>query len=776
LSMKDKPYILEAYKLDYVFIDKNVHVVTVTERALQPTLNYLFINGITHSRPRRYPNEPKYYIYVVTDNDNELEKLENELKSIWEVNDISIKRNSAVVDTLDEYVKGDMVYRALRHYVYKKLGFRRGSGSKLYNPNMVIDSYKGDLNVYRAYVTGFDVLNNVSYLMLDAARKLEFMKTLADFEAQDPDIVNRLYWVKIQGSTVSFYIRHDFDWQRVNFDDAVKGKVMKTLEYIARTRFIPMNLDNIEISDRNDLIALVPRSGRLLQELHEGGLTYIIHGREVVLLPKSILTPVASLENIVRLLSANLEVKIAPTKRHNEIQELIGVLKSGVKTNTVNILVDSSPLRINIREVTLNELYLSFTSNRYQHQDVKDIAFRWNPYDKLKTIISSLEFYILHDKSSDKIANDIREELAKNLNMRPSIMKIDFKPDTLERTADYIADNTKERSGVILVIGPRSVNEREDKELRRVVERIFRSKGLFCWYVSTAIKKGDIVRVILNKVKVIMKELTTRLQLFSHKLLPLELLTTTGQVEIINGIVAMDATTVGIEETQLRVATILLLMNIHSGRYAIKTSIETSTRGENYVLAKTISRALDLISSTPTIIYINRARPEDVLDDLDEKEVEELLQKAIIIGATKTHTYPRILKNIGNNQYANPEIGVYYNLYTVNRRIQNLDAIISKYLAITTVAWSERIEGELTVKPTLLTIVAGRRYRVLDNLEKLIRYTVSLCVINNTSTWIHSLPWPLHRVDRILKNAHRLAEKDEDVLALLQKEEVVKTL
>jgi hypothetical protein len=41
--------------------------------------------------------------------------------------------------------------------------------------------------------------------------------------------------------------------------------------------------------------------------------------------------------------------------------------------------------------------------------------------------------------------------------MRPSIMKIDFKPDTLERTADYIADNTKERSGVILVIGPHSV-------------------------------------------------------------------------------------------------------------------------------------------------------------------------------------------------------------------------------------------------------------------------------------------------------------------------------
>ena len=117
-------------------------------------------------------------------------------------------------------------------------------------------------------------------------------------------------------------------------------------------------------------------------------------------------------------------------------------------------------------------------------------------------------------------------------------------------------------------------------------------------------------------------------------------------------------------------------------------------RGEDLALAETIRKNLNQVSQSPFIMYINRARPEDVLSNLEKKEIEELLQRAIVIGATKTHTYPRMLKvrDGDSNQYSNPEIGIHYNLYNMTKSIQGIDINISRCLAVTTAAHFENID------------------------------------------------------------------------------------
>ena len=314
----------------------------------------------------------------------------------------------------------------------------------------------------------------------------------------------------------------------------------------------------------------------------------------------------------------------------------------------------------------------------------------------------------------------------------------------------------------------------------RVLLRAFRFRNMFCWYISVSSrgrkgesgKKQDVSRMILNKLRVVMKELAIRLSLFPHKLLPLELVVDGGK-EVVNVVGAADATVVGLEKGQLRVGEALLIMNIADGKPIIETDAETSMQGEDAILAKLVRKALSYANDSRIVIYVNRARPEALLNYMDEAEAREVLSKAIIVGATKTHTYPRMLKAFGNS-FANPEITAYHHLNT--KELNNINAVISRYLAVTTSAWRESLEGGLTVKPTLITIVTSKEVANKQNIENILRYTITLCILNNTSTWIHSLPWPLHRVDKILKTAHRLAQTQNEIIATLKNKEIAKTL
>jgi len=775
----EESYILEAYKLNNKFHSSNAYTATVPEVVLQPLLNYLFVSEVTHSRPIRLLGEPLYAVYIVGD-ERDVSRVKGflkELSSELGLQDIELK-SAGPVDALDDGVKVDMAYRATRQYIYKRLGFRRGSGQKLYSVSSIVRSYDV-LNVHRAYVTGSDIINGYGYMFIDAARKLEFTATLKDLEAWIQDIVSRVQWVKIKDSSISFCIEPGTDFKKLGYP---RDKVIKTLRYIAKSRDTPVDPEKLSFSD-NDVVALTPKSTRLLQELHVRGCTATIGGKEVLFLPKNVLVPVASMDNISAVLHKSIELRIAPTARHKEIADLVQKLSSGIEVGAAFVALDPQPLRVAVEKIPLDKLYISIEGS--DDKGIRGVAFTWNPYELLKRAAGKLSIYILCDESdrvSRSIADKFYEVLHKQLNVSPQLLEVDF--SNIEEPAEFIAKNVKKagKLGVVLVIGSSAIGIEEDRELRNAVEKAFRFKGLFCWYISIIVrdrKEGKKLvdeRSLLSKLRVVMKELVIRLSLFSHKLQPLQLTASSGIAELFDVVAATDATVIDMERGQLRVGAVLMLMNVSRGDYTIETLVEYSTLGEDAVLAKSVRKALNLVNQPPLLIYINRTRLEALLSYLQEDEAKELLDRAVIVGTSKTHTYPRMLKTL-ESQFANPEPTTYYHLYTKElKELKSVKAKTSKYLAVTTMAQREEAEGKLTVKPTLLTIIMNERLWSPENIDKVLRYTITLCILNNTSTWIHSLPWPLHRVDKILKTAHRLAQTKKEILSILQNKDIIKTL
>jgi len=96
--------------------------------------------------------------------------------------------------------------------IYK--GYRRGSSSKLYNPrDKVYSSSSKPLELYKAVVTGVDIIDNSAYLFIDAVRKQEFTKSIQDLE--EMGILPRgkpiVSWVKILGALTSFYVEESIN-------------------------------------------------------------------------------------------------------------------------------------------------------------------------------------------------------------------------------------------------------------------------------------------------------------------------------------------------------------------------------------------------------------------------------------------------------------------------------------------------------------------------------------------------------------------------------------
>ncbi len=784
--MSSRGYVLEAYKLSFRFRESKVHTVTVPKVILQPLLNFLFISGITHSKPMKLPNESLYLIYIVGDNDT-INRVKDFIKEHDPKSELPVNMGGGgSVSSLDDSIKGDMAYRAVRQYIYRRLGFRRGSGQKLYDISKIVQSHDNILNVFQAYVVSHDVISNSSYVFVDAARKLEFAATLRDLETKGKlGTSSKIQWVKIRDSTVSFYIEPDIDFKKFGRSS---DKVVNTLKYIVKSRYIPLDIDKI---DSSDVVALTPKSAGLRLELHRKGYTVTIGDKEVVFLPKNVLVPVASMDNVSTLLQEYITLKFGPTTRHKEVYDLVRKLSSDIEIGNVSIALDPHPLEIKTGKVPPNELYIDLKDSG--NQDTEKVTFDWSPYELLKKIVDKLLIYVLYskgDKDSYRAADLIRRELHKNLDVMPQMLEIDFgdvyvrDSRKIERQLEYITETAKGVNCAVLVIGPGSIDAREDRDLRNKVEKVFRFRGLFCWYISiTSIipKRREEERkfrnVLSRKLLVVMKELAIRLQLFSHKLQPLQLSKIDGGTDVFDAIAAADATVIGMERSQLRIGAVLILMNLSRGSYTIETdTYEINESGEDPTLAKTIKKALEQLQDTKLIIYVNRARPEALLNYLQEDEVRELLNNAVIVGATKTHTYSRILKKVNDVSFSNPELTTYYQLYTRDlKELRNARAKISRYLAITTTAQFE-VGERLTVKPTLLSIILNKDIWRSENIDKVLKYTLTLCTLNNTTTWVHSLPWPLHRVDRILKNAHRLAEDRNDFIKALEDKDIVKTL
>jgi hypothetical protein len=778
-------YILEAYPIEYEFEDSEVTAIEVKEKYLGKVLSYLSRKGFLRSQPAKQAFKTLYRIYVIGDIGRYLDELKD-----FEVE----VGGGCSLDSLPrpDSLKAEIAYIALRNHLYKR-GFKRGAGSKLYNPGKPVTPPNLDvqgLELYKAVVTGLDVLSKNSYLFVDAARKIEFTKSMQELESLNPRVMKGLDWLKVIGSPTSFLVSNEVKLsdlpKEVSEETALIAE--KVLKYLYETGRIDKNVADVEVS-RDNLYeyGLLPRSTRLKKELLEEGLLLTIGGKSVraLFLPKNVLTPVASYDNLRRIspdAPAKIfeELHLPPRERHNEITDFLKeVSQTKIPIEGLHLTINLEPLAC-VNVTTFKHIYVE----GWEESSGFSFFTRWDPYAKLRQYSGRIKLYLLEMGGDGSSVASVKEQLERKLQSRVNYSRFEDENEFFENLENVVKEilEAAEPYKAVIVFGPPDVDEWEDKRLRNRVEYEFISRGIFCRYLSRIVRDGVKLSDMLSyKMNTVLKALAITLGILSHKLKKLEISVRDGYKHVVSNIVGIDATTVGMEKGKLRVAVAILIVDLAENSFNVKSLTELSDEGEDAVIAETMKRVVSGFTpdGAPLLIYVNRARPEAMISyHLDEDTVRELFEKAVIVGATKTHNYSRILKVSGKGKprLVNPEVGVYYPLHEGEEaEVVGEKVRLAKYLAVTTTVPGE--SRDLTIKPVLFTIIAGGKYKGIKYLEKyILDYSLTLSMLNNTSVWTHSLPWPIHEVDRKLKTAHRVAPDEKDVLGLLQNESILRIL
>jgi len=781
-------YIQLAYPLIVQFDYRDVTVIEVGEADLGRVIRILSKNGLIHSNPLRAEFSTTYRIYVLGD----VGKVFNEFADLKTRLKFEQKRISDIDNV--KHVLSQMGHNALRMYLLK-MGYRRGSSSKLYNPqDKVYSSSSKPLELYKAVTTGVSTIDDSVYLFIDAARKLEFTKSIQDLErigvlSKEKPVIR---WVKILGATTSFYVEESISVKNLKnvLGEAGSKDLIESsknvLNYLVETGRVSESFKQkaVNANDLDDLFeyALIPRSVKLKEELRMFGYLVKIprYNTEALFFPKSVLTPVPSLENVGIIASDEVKpimdnLRISPEKRYNEVKSFI------------DKLVQQSELEVNGLRITIEKKPLKFPGAGHAELEFLEANGRirsllnWDYEEKIRKHKEEIVIYVLAIGGFDD-ATKGSLKLLENLELQ-IVKEAWADPSNIEECLDSVLDKIKSDKRPIkalLVLGPKETKKSIDEDLRRKIEFKVLSNHVFCRYISRLRDASMLTHkfhtVLRSFVIFVLREL-------SHRLKPLEVLGIDSKKYRVNTIVGIDATTFGLEKGHYKIACAVTMINLVDGSFDITPYLKPSDKGEDAVVAETLKELINklkLPEDSLVLIYINRANVQKtLLDHLSLQSISRIMEKGIVIGATKTHSYSRILKLQGKT-VVNPEPWIYVPLQ--KRSIidyADVKLYSSRYLMSTTEP-PGKFKKLLTIKPVLFTISYGEKYANTYSLEEnLLSYSASLAALNNVSTaWSQSLPWPLHIVDRKLKRAHELAPQEQKsaMLELLHDKEIFRLL
>jgi len=813
-------YIVEGYKLNVDLSNDSVVALQVPAQNLSTLLSILSKYGILHSSPYRDAHTTAYTVYIPSTYIEEVQDIAKDL--------VANIGNPVKLDHLSNSIEiiGSMSYRGIRMDLYKSRGWSRASGGKIYNKNMSvtppeIKQLTGEaVEVFKAFKLGYDVINYSHYLFVDAHRKLEIIKSIDQLENSLGMKLSTISWFKVIDTTTSFTVVGEDKKITINdilstiSRDKVEEVVNKAIEYLSNIGKISekWTQKQYKVDDLFEY-ALTPKSIALRQDLISKGLMLRDPNRniEVLFLPKEMLTPVPTLDTIKKLFFSDdpnaikyysdfVELlKLSPSNRHSEIQGFINELfKDGdIKLEPLTISIDiDNPLFTVPSTVLANPRYVEAIDGDAKHRKPQgrstatpsftEISKLWSSYEKLRSIRNDLYLLIVSIGKNDvteEVLNKLHSEICKDIKDANQCQKI-FNEVIAYESYDTINDalnsldsivskvrSSSRRFKGVLFIGPDYYLDGRD--IRDLIEYRMALKGIFSRYIK--LSGGETYYKFLSALG---SFVTIVPKILSHKLKPL-IISIGKKKFIVDRVIGIDATIIGMERGGYRVACAISMLDISKGRCVIKPVIRISDVGEDealaYILKDLVLKKLE--QSTPntiTLVYVNRAKPEIMLRNyLSGEEVKAILNKAIIVGATKTHSYSRVIKLKDRSGIpVNPEPSICIPLYTGKvLQIQGVNVKISKYLFVP-VQPPQKIASSLTVMPILLTFIIGEAFATNLNLDKeLLDFTASLIALNNISrAWIHSLPWPLHEANRKLRTAQRLAPTPSDVIELLRNE------
>jgi len=818
-------YIVEGYRLDIVDLsDDSVVALQVPTQNLSTLLSVLSKYGILHSSPYRDAHTTAYTVYIPS---TYKEKVQDIAKDLF-----ANIGNPVKLDYLSNSIEiiGSMSYRGIRMDLYKSRGWGGASGGKLYNKNISVTPSGikqltgGAVEVFKAVKLGYDIINDSYYLFVDARRKLEIVKSIDQLENSLGMKLSAISWFKVIDTTTSFTVVGEDKKISVNdilstiSRDKVEEVVNKAIKYLSNIGKISekWTQKQYKVDDLFEY-ALAPKSVALRQDLISKGLMLRDPNRniEVLFLPKEMLTPVPTLDTIKKLFFSDDSnatkyysdfvelLKLSPGNRHSEIQDFINELSKGgnIKLGplTISIDIDNSPFTVPgiiltnpryveaIDEDAIEKFKRKKLQGRYTATlSLTEISRLWSSYEKLRSIRDDLYLLIVGIGKNDvtvEVLNKLHSEICKDIKDANQCQRvfnetiayesygtINDALNSLDSIVSKVGSSSRRFKGV-LFIGPDYYLDRRD--IRDLIEYRMALERIFSRYIKLS---GD--ETYYKFLSALGSFVTVVPKILSHKLKPL-IISIGNKKFIIDRVIGIDATIIGMERGGYRVACAISILDIFKGRCMIKPVIRISDVGEDAALADILKDLVleKLKQSTPntiTLVYVNRAKPETMLRNyLSREEVEAILNKAIIVGATKTHSYSRVIKLEGRSGIpVNPEPSICAPLYTGKvLQIQGVNVKISKYLFVP-VQPPQKIASSLTVMSILLTFIIGGAFATNLNLDKeLLDFTASLIALNNISrAWIHSLSWPLHEANRKLRTAQRLAPTPSDVIELLRNE------
>ncbi|MEM0047966.1 MAG: hypothetical protein QW464_03735 [Ignisphaera sp.] len=605
------------------------------------------------------------------------------------------------------------------------------SSSKLYNPDKSeAQQLAKELALrYTAVRIAVDDLGNeTKALFIDPTSKIEFIYSLRYIHEKYPQQAEKIDFVKIMGTTVSFYtVKSEVPETNIEYGDVIE-KAIETINMFRGTE-----IDTSLSRKTDNIVYVTPKSVKLSTTLQNRipGLPTIGKNRVAIPLPMEILTPVGSLDNIALF----EKVPILTKPPHERFKQALEILTNTILESVNNVKgMQVSINTQNIIEVPPSSVHLTQIKSKY-----------WKWYPKFEGNSKRVLLVVTSPGNSKRydrrcsIATDIIKSLAVSCRLLSSprlvqeIMFLDNLEDILKAYKDY-----DEKFAILLY--DKSLDKEEIDDIIGRFEYKAASQGFYPHElgIETDIDEDDFKRRIPFKIQSIIKDFATRIGAIPNDLNP-----PSGLEDAY--VVGIDATTVSVGRNQIYLGVVVVTVKADN----IKDySVEFKYIDESDI--EVLTTIVEDIASRykKALIMVNKSSIERFLEELEK----EKLQNHVIVGISKTHSYSRILasasiKGGAEIRYVNPpRSGVFVELSPTWLK----DIRISRYLGVTT----NSIKGEYekgTIRPVIVNIAGNADHkRVLDYIQDLTHYA------SISTVWLPSIPWPLHKADKLCKKLNRI--------------------
>lgn len=426
-----------------------------------------------------------------------------------------------------------------------------------------------------------------------------------------------------------------------------------------------------------------------------------IGDRVVVPIPKRYVAPLPTSENVAKLCGRYdvQKLKIAPKERLIKVTEIVDNINSGLgKIVGLGFEIDTQPIEINAESVTIGGCYV-----RVNGKSVLQELTQWRP-----KIDGRLAVIKLDADNNNEVINSMRAYFR-------SQPIIESARDV--REAEDVLKSIKGQANYVVFL--HCDNEAAMPRLWYMAAKL----GMYPHDVNLCRN----TRGLQYKVRNVARELAVRSRQVPHRIEPPETFRDYS-------IVGIDATMTSTRKGAVYTSVSMVIVKPGDGVY-----YEVMPPRIGYNDIEALRKALEKAKSKygRLIAVINKASIAPFLDGD---------ATAIVVGATKTHGYSRILYR--DNEVSNSKWGKFVELQ--RRIIKGVE--VRRFLAVGT------YESHDGTNRTVLYNIAGLAEKLA---RELLGYLFNLALFAPVGN-PPSLPWPLHRADKMCKTIHRLLKAGVD--------------